>query len=199
MPKDAPQLKIDATKDYGANIIFFDRYDENVEEVIQRETYKTGMTFVSPFDDFNIVAGAGSTAVELIEEVGHMDHMLMGIGGGGLISGCSIAAKRLLPDIRIHGVIPEGMGAADSFYANKVISVKCPKTIADGACTPSIGYLNLPIMRKNLEQVFPVTDDALREGMRFFGERCKMIVEPTGCLGLAGIKELIRKGQIRPG
>ena len=109
------------------------------------------MTFVSPFDDFNVIAGAGSTAVELIDEVGHLDHMLMGIGGGGIISGCSIAAKERLPNIKIHGVIPEGMGAADSFHQNRVISVKCPKTIADGACTPRIGYLNLPIMRKNLE------------------------------------------------
>lgn len=118
----------------------------------------------------------------------------MGIGGGGLISGCSIVAKHQYPSCKIHGVIPAGMSARDSFLQNKVVSVKCPKTIADGACTPHIGYMNLPIIKKNLEQVLEVPDDELRAGMRFFGERCKMIVEPTGCLGLAGIKQLIREG-----
>jgi threonine dehydratase len=135
----------------------------------------------------------------LFEEVGKLDHLLMGIGGGGIISGCSIATKHLHPDCKVTGVQPAGFGAMDSFYKGEVVSVKCPVTISDGASTPHIGYLNLPIMRKNLEAVIEVQDDDLRDCMRFFGERCKTISEPTGCLGLAGIKQLIRKGKIRPG
>jgi threonine dehydratase len=95
MPTDAPKLKLNATKGYGANIVFFDRYKDNVDEVIKKQTAKTGMTFVDPFDDYDIIAGQGSIAVEFLEQVGQLDHLLMGIGGGGIISGCSIASKHL--------------------------------------------------------------------------------------------------------
>lgn len=188
MPTDAPKLKLNATRGYGANIVFFDRYKDNVDEIIKSETKKTGMTFVDPFDDYDIIAGQGSIAVEMFDQVGQLDHLLMGIGGGGIISGCSIASKHLQPECRVHGVQPEGFGALDSFYKNEVVSVKCPVTISDGASTPHIGYLNLPIMKKNLDRVIEVHDDDLRDCMRFFGERMKMMAEPTGCLGLAGIK-----------
>lgn len=106
MPKDAPRLKLDAMKGYGAELVYFDRYTENIDEVIQRQIDQTGMTFVSPFDDRDVIAGQGTAAKELIEEVGHLDHLVMGIGGGGLISGCAIAAKAILPDVKIHGVEP---------------------------------------------------------------------------------------------
>lgn len=200
MPYDAPQLKIDATRGYGAEIVFFDRYNDDIDEVINKQTELTGMTFVSPFDDVEVIAGQGTIAKEIIEEVGHVDHMIMGIGGGGLISGCAIAAKHLLPNIRMHGVEPGGYDdAAQSLEQNKIISVNNQKTIADGASTPHIGELNLPIMRRLLDGVVNADDESLKDCMRFYGERCKMIVEPTGCLGLAGIKKLVRQGVIKPG
>lgn len=200
-PFDAPKLKLAAMQGYGAELHYFDRYKEKIGEVIEEQTAKTGMTFVSPFDNKYVIAGQGTIAKEVIEEIGPVDHMLMGIGGGGVVSGCAIAAHQVVPDCKMYGVMPQDhVHAQRSLNDDKVFNqFPLPSSIADGASTPAIGHINLPIMKKHLHRVMSVQDDELIECMKFFGERCKMVVEPTGCLGLAAIKRLVREGGIVPG
>ena len=200
VPNDAPQLKIDAMRGYGAELIQIDRYKEDIDSFIQHQKVETGRTFISPFDHFDIIAGQGTVAKEFLEQVGELDHLIMGIGGGGLISGCAVAAKAMHPNIKIHGVEPgSGDDAAQSLRQNRIVSVPAQKTIADGASLPHIGVLNLPIMRRYIDTITCVSDDELVGAMRMFSERCKLVVEPTGCLGFAAIKQLIRSGVIKPG
>jgi threo-3-hydroxy-L-aspartate ammonia-lyase len=187
MPIDAPASKIAATKEYGAEVVLFDRYTEDREAIGKRLALERGLTLIPPFDHFDVIAGQGTAAIELIEEVGELDYFFTCLGGGGLISGCALAVRALSPQCKIYGVEPlTGNDVQQSFRAGKPIKIEVPNTIADGAQTQLVGKLTFPIIQRDVTDVLTATDAQLIESMRFFAERMKMIVEPTGALGFAG-------------
>jgi threonine dehydratase len=192
MPADAPTQKISATKEYGAEIIFYNRHTESREEISTQIANERGLTLIPPFDYSDVIAGQGTATKELIEEVGQLDYLFVPIGGGGLIAGSAIAAAHLSPACMIIGVEPEsGNDAQQSLRNDKIITIPVPKTIADGAQTQRIGELTFPIMRAMVQDIVTVSDNQLREQMLFFAERMKIIVEPTGCLGAAAVSNRI--------
>ena len=147
------------------------------------------MTYVSPFGHPDVIAGQGTCAKELFDEVGKLDHLFCGVGGGGLISGCSLVAEQVSPECKIWGVEPDAAhDAAISLEQNRVVSIPNQKTIADGCNTPKIGENTLKMMRKYIEGIVHVKDPALVNWMKFFAERQKVVIEPTGCLGIAGLE-----------
>jgi len=190
MPLDAPALKIAATKGYGATVIMYDRYKEDREAIGKKLASETGATLIPPYNHADVMAGQGTAAMELIKEVGKLDHLFVCVGGGGLISGCALAAKALSPGCKVHGVEPEaGNDAQQSLAAGKIIRFDtAPKTICDGAQTLYLGDLTFGVMQKLVSNIFTVSDAEIIECMKFVGERMKMVVEPTGVLGLAGLK-----------
>jgi threonine dehydratase len=186
MPKDAPQMKIDATRGYGAEVLLYDRYTENREALGAKIAEERGMTLIPPYDHPHVMAGQGTAALELIDEVGALDLLFVCVGGGGLISGCATAAKHQLPGCAVIGVEPEaGNDVQQSLARGEIVAIDVPRTIADGAQTQHAGRLTFPVIRALVDQVVTVTDDQLVQAMRFFGERMKIVVEPTGCLGAA--------------
>jgi threo-3-hydroxy-L-aspartate ammonia-lyase len=188
MPTDAPKIKIDATRSYGAEIILYDRYTENREEIGQRIAKEHGLTLIPPYDNPQVMAGQGTLVKELIEDVGELDALVVPLGGGGLLSGCAIAAKALNPFCRIFGVEPEaGNDGQRSFNSGQIVHIDPPKTIADGAQTQHLGEHTFPIIRRLVDDVLTVRDDELVGIMKFFGHNMKIIVEPTGCLAAAAV------------
>ncbi len=186
MPKDAPQMKIDATRGYGAEVLLYDRYTENREALGAQIAEERGMTLIPPYDHPHVMAGQGTAALELIDEVGALDLLFVCVGGGGLISGCATAAKHRLPDCAVIGVEPEaGDDVQQSLARGEIVHIDVPRTIADGAQTQHAGRYTFPVIQALVDRVVTVTDDQLVKAMRFFGERMKIIVEPTGCLGAA--------------
>ena len=186
MPKDAPQMKIDATRGYGADVVLYDRYTENREALGARLAEERGMTLIPPYDHPHVMAGQGTAALELIDEVGALDLLFVCVGGGGLISGCATAARHHLPDCKVIGVEPEaGNDVQQSLARGEIVHIDVPRTIADGAQTQHAGRYTFPVIQALVEQVVTVTDEQLVKAMRFFGERMKIVVEPTGCLGAA--------------
>ena len=186
MPKDAPQMKIDATRGYGAEVLLYDRYTENREALGAKIAEERGMTLIPPYDHPHVMAGQGTAALELIDEVGALDLLFVCVGGGGLISGCATAAKHRLPDCAVIGVEPEaGNDVQQSLARGEIVHIDVPRTIADGAQTQHAGRYTFPVIQALVDQVVTVTDDQLVKAMRFFGERMKIVVEPTGCLGAA--------------
>jgi threonine dehydratase len=190
MPKDAPQIKIEATRGYGADVVLYDRYTENREALGTRLADERGMALIPPYDHPHVMAGQGTAALELIEEAGDLDLLLVCVGGGGLISGCAVAARHLLPNCKVIGVEPAaGNDVQQSLARGEIVHIDVPRTIADGAQTQHAGRLTFPVIQALVEQVVTVTDDQLVRAMRFFGERMKLIVEPTGCLAAAAAFE----------
>jgi threonine dehydratase len=187
MPMDAPQMKIDATRGYGGEVVLYDRYTED-REAIGREIAETrGMTLIPPYDHPDIIAGQGTAAKELIEETGPLDALLTPLGGGGLLSGSALAATALSPGIEVYGVEPEaGNDGQRSFRGGEIVHIETPVTIADGAQTLHLGQLTYPIIRRDVADILTASDAQLVEAMRLFASRMKQVVEPTGCLGLAG-------------
>jgi threo-3-hydroxy-L-aspartate ammonia-lyase len=186
MPKDAPQMKIDATRGYGAEVLLYDRYTENREALGAKIAEERGMTLIPPYDHPHVMAGQGTAALELIDEVGALDLLFVCVGGGGLISGCATAAKQWLPGCAVIGVEPEaGNDVQQSLARGEIVAIDVPRTIADGAQTQHAGRLTFPVIQALVDRVVTVTDDQLVKAMRFFGERMKIVVEPTGCLGAA--------------
>jgi threonine dehydratase len=186
MPKDAPQMKIDATRGYGAEVVLYDRYAENREALGARLAEERGMTLIPPYDHPHVMAGQGTAALELIDEVGSLDLLFVCVGGGGLISGCATAARHRLPDCRVIGVEPEaGNDVQQSLARGEIVHIDVPRTIADGAQTQHAGRYTFPVIQALVAEVVTVTDEQLVKTMRFFGERMKIVVEPTGCLGAA--------------
>ncbi len=186
MPKDAPAAKVSATREYGGEIVFYDRYTEKREEICARLAADRGLTIVPPYDHPQVIAGAGTAAAELFAAVGELDVLLVGLGGGGLLAGCALAARALSPRCRVFGVEPETANdGQQSFHAGKVIRIPTPRSIADGALTTYIGEYNFPIIRTLVHDVVTVSDQMLVDTMKFFAERMKTVVEPTGCLGAA--------------
>lgn len=190
MPKDAPVSKLNATKSYGGEVVLYDRYTEDNEAITQQIVQKHGYIFVPPFNAEKIIAGQGTATKELIEEVGELDSLLVPLGGGGLLSGSSIAANHLSPQCKIYGVEPAaGDDGLQSFKKGEIVTIGSPHTIADGAQTPALGTITFPIIRKYATDIFTASDDQLVEAMKYFAQRMKLVVEPTGCLGLAAIRK----------
>ncbi|PYQ06192.1 MAG: threo-3-hydroxy-L-aspartate ammonia-lyase [Acidobacteria bacterium] len=186
MPADAPPAKRRATEGYGAKVVGYEPARENREEVARRLQAEGGQVLIPPFDHPHVIAGQGTAAKELFEEVGALDLLLVPCGGGGLLSGCALAARRLNPSGRIVGVEPElGDDATRSFKTGTLQTVHNPRTIADGARTPSLGQITFPLVRASVDDMVTVSDEQLLDVLRFVWERLKLIVEPTGALGLA--------------
>lgn len=186
MPADAPALKIAATKGYGANVVIYDRYTEDREAIGRDLAEKHGMTLIPPYDHPDVMAGQGTAARELFEEVGTLDALFAPLGGGGLLSGTALATRALAPQCELYGVEPEaGNDGQQSFRSGSIVHIDTPKTIADGAQTQHLGQHTFPIIQRDVNDILTATDAQLVDAMRFFAERMKMIVEPTGALGLA--------------
>ena len=186
MPSDAPDAKVSATRDYGGEIVFYDRYQESREKICATLAAARGLAVVSPYDHPQVIAGQGTAARELFQDVGELDVLLVCLGGGGLLAGSALAARALSPRCRIIGVEPQAANdGQQSFHAGRVIHIPVPRSIADGALTTYLGANNFPIIRALVHDVVTVTDGMLIEAMRFFAERMKLVVEPTGCLGAA--------------
>jgi threo-3-hydroxy-L-aspartate ammonia-lyase len=195
MPKDAPQMKIEATKGYGGKVVLYDRYTDNREAIGQQLAQSQGLTLIPPYDHPDVIAGQGTAAKELFEEVGELDALFVCLGGGGLIAGCALAAKALSPKCEVFGVEPQaGNDAQQSFRKGEIVRIETPKTIADGAQTQYLGQHTFPIIMRDIADIETVTDDELVAEMVFFASRMKMLVEPTGCLSLAGARK--RAGQL---
>ncbi len=187
MPLDAPQAKIDATRGYGGEVVLFDRFQQDREVLTREMATARGMTLIPPFDHADVIAGQGTAAKELFDAVGALDYLFVCMGGGGLLSGCALSARALSPQCQVIGVEPEaGNDGQQSFRSGSIVRIATPKTIADGAQTQALGELTFAIVRRDVQDVLTATDTQLVECMRFFAERMKIIVEPTGCLGLAG-------------
>jgi len=187
MPKDAPAAKVAATKGYGAEVVMYDRFTEDREALTKRLAQERGMTMIPPYDHPDVLAGQGTAVKELIEETGPLDQLFVCLGGGGLLSGSALSARALAPDCKVYGVEPEaGNDGQQSLRAGKIVHIDTPKTIADGAQTQHLGEYTFGIIRRDVDDIFTVTDAQLVEAMRFFAERMKTVVEPTGCLAFAG-------------
>ncbi len=190
MPKDAPAIKIAATRRHGAEIVLYDRYTEDREALGSRLAAERGMTLIPPYDHPDVMAGQGTAAKELFEEVGPLDVLLVCVGGGGLISGCAVSAAALSPQCRVIGVEPQaGNDVQQSLRTGERVRIDVPQTIADGAQTQSPGLLTFEVIRHRVSNIVTVSDEALVRSMRFFVEQMKIVVEPTGCLGAAAALE----------
>ncbi|QOY93162.1 threo-3-hydroxy-L-aspartate ammonia-lyase [Massilia sp. UMI-21] len=186
MPQDAPALKVKATREYGGEVVTYDRYLENREEIGRRLSQKRGMTLIPPYDHPDVIAGQGTAAKELFEEVGQLDILLVCLGGGGLLAGCALAARALAPHCKVIGVEPEaGNDGQQSLRKGEIVHIAVPRTIADGAMVTHIGEHNFEVIRRAVDDIVTVSDAQLVQTMAFFAERMKMIVEPTGCLAAA--------------
>lgn len=186
MPKDAPALKVQATKEYGGEVIFYDRYTENREEIGRRLAEERGMTLIPPYDHPDVICGQGTAAKELFEDAGPLDVLLVPLGGGGLLAGSALAASGLAPGCKVIGVEPEaGNDGQQSLRKGEIVHIGVPDTIADGAMVTHIGTHNFEVIRRRVDDIVTVSDAQLVETMKFFAERMKMVVEPTGCLGAA--------------
>jgi threo-3-hydroxy-L-aspartate ammonia-lyase len=186
MPQDAPQAKIAATRGYGGEVILFDRYTQDREALTRQIATTRGLSIIPPFNHGDVIAGQGTAALELLQETGKLDVLLVCVGGGGLIGGCALAAHALSPGIQVIGVEPDaGNDGQQSFRSGQIVTIPVPKTIADGAQTAALGTITFPMIQRDVADMVTVSDAELIETMRFMAERMKMIVEPTGCLGAA--------------
>ena len=198
MPKDAPPAKLAATRGYqqgvaGSEVVLYDRYTEDREAIGARLAAERGMTLIPPYDHPDVMAGQGTAAWELIEQTadgGPLDALLVCVGGGGLISGCAVAARHLNPGIAVWGVEPEaGNDVQRSLARGEIVHIDTPVTRADGAQTQHCGQLTFPVSRALVAGIVTATDAQLVSAMRFFAERMKLVVEPTGALGAAALFE----------
>ena len=189
MPADAPRVKLEATLGYGAEVVRYEK-GEDREEIARRIAAERGLTLIPPFDHPHIVAGQGTAAKELFEDAGALDLLLVPCGGGGLLSGCAIAAKALSPACRVIGVEPAaGDDAVRSFRTKTLQTVQAPDTIADGARTASLGRITFPLVLRYVDDMLAVTDEELLAAMFFLWERMKLVVEPTGALAACALLE----------
>ena len=186
MPEDTPDTKLNATRGYGAEIVPYDRYRDDWEALLARVAADRGLAIVHPYDDWLVMAGQGTVALELIDEVGELDLLLVPVGGGGLIAGCAVAAKSLQPEIRIVGVEPEsGEDTRRSLQAGERVEIEVPNTIADGLQLRTPGELTFEVTRRLVDDVATVTDVDIVDALLFLFERMKIIAEPSGASALA--------------
>jgi threonine dehydratase len=188
MPADAPVIKREATKGYGAEVILYDPKVRRREDIAQELQEQRGYTMIPPFDHIDVVAGQGTAALELCQQIAGLDALLVPCGGGGLLSGCAIAAKRLNATCRVIGVEPEvADDATRSFYSGSLQTVHNPPTIADGTRTPSLGRVTFPLVLRFVDAMETVSEEAIQEAVRVLFYRLKLVVEPSGALGLAAL------------
>ncbi len=191
MPQDAPAAKLAATREYqagqaGSAVVLYDRYTEDRDAIGARLAAERGMTLIPPYDHPDVMAGQGTAALELIDEAGPLDALLVCLGGGGLLSGSATIARAMLPAARVIGVEPEaGNDTQQSLARGEIVKIAVPQTIADGAQTQASGQLTFPVIQALVERVLTVSDAQLVHTMKFFAERLKQVVEPTGCLAAA--------------
>ena len=188
MPDDAPSIKRAATEDYGASVIGYDPGDASREKISQDLSIRHGYTLVPPYDHVDIVAGQGTAAMELFDKLNSLDMLMAPCGGGGLLSGCAVAAKGKNPNCRVIGIEPEvAADATRSFYSGRLHTVKNPPTIADGTRTPSLGDITFPLVREYVDDMKTVSESAIIEAVKFLFHRTKLVVEPSGALGVAAL------------
>ncbi|MEQ9904845.1 threo-3-hydroxy-L-aspartate ammonia-lyase [Pectobacterium aroidearum] len=191
MPHDAPAAKVAATRGYGGNVVEYNRYTEDREQIGRDLAEKHGLTLIPPYDHPHVIAGQGTAAKELLEETGELDALFVCLGGGGLLSGSALSARQLSPHCKIYGVEPlAGNDGQQSFRSGSIVHIDTPNTIADGAQTQHLGNHTFPLIRQNVDDILTVTDDDLIDAMRFYAERMKIVVEPTGCLSFAAARNL---------
>ena len=191
MPHDAPATKVAATRGYGAEVVVYDRFREDREAIGRSLAGERGMTLIPPYDHPDVIAGQGTAALELFEDVGSLDALFVCMGGGGLVSGSALSARALAPSCKVYGVEPEaGDDGRQSFRSGRIVRIETPKTIADGAQTQQLGNYTFAIVRRDVDDVLTASDAELLAAMRFFAERMKMVVEPTGCLGYAAARRM---------
>ena len=189
MPHDAPASKVAATRNYGGHVVEYNRYNEDRERIGRELAEKHNLTLIPPYDHPHVIAGQGTAAKELFEEVGEIDVLFVCLGGGGLLAGSALAARKFSPNCIVYGVEPEaGNDGQRSFRSGRIIHIDTPKTIADGAQTQHLGQYTFPIILQMVDDILTVTDTELIDAMRFFAEYMKIVVEPTGCLGFAAAR-----------
>ncbi len=191
MPADAPKVKLEATRGYGAEVVLYDAYNEDRQRIADKLSAERGMMLIPPFDHPHIAAGQGTTAKELIEDAGPLDILMVPCGGGGLLSGCAVAARHLSPQCKVIGVEPAAADdGARSFRTKTLVTIPTPVTIADGARTASLGpKVTFPTILQNVDDFLTVTDEELLKSMFFLWERMKIVVEPTGALAACALLE----------
>jgi len=188
MPTDAPALKLAAVRDYGAEVVFYERRTEDRESRAKELQAATGRVLVPPYDDYDVMAGQGTVAMEMLEDTLPLDALIAPLGGGGLMAGCATAAKALRPDILLYGVEPEqGNDTWLSFQRGERVGIGPPDTIADGARVTIPGNLTFPIIKQHLSGILLVSDQEIADAMRWLLLRQKIVVEPTGALALAAL------------
>ncbi len=191
MPRDAPASKVAATKGYGGNVVLYDRYSEDREEIGRKLAEQHGLTLIPPYDHPDVIAGQGTAAKELFEDAGPLDYLFVSLGGGGLLAGSALATRALAPQCKLYGVEPEtGNDGQQSFRSGSIVHIDTPNTIADGAQTQHLGDYTFEIIRRDVDDVLTATDAQLIDCMRFFASRMKLVTEPTGCLGLAAARQI---------
>jgi len=188
MPHDAPALKLQATRGYGAEVVVYDRYKEDRAAIAARLVQEQGANLIPPFDDLRVMAGQGTAALELVQDVGALDALIVCAGGGGFLSGCAVAAHHLLPAIRIFGAEPErGDDMRRSLKEGRIVSIEVPRTICDGQQTTAVGKHPFEVIQALVEDVLTVPDPVVVEAMRFAFERLKVVLEPSGACALAAL------------
>jgi threo-3-hydroxy-L-aspartate ammonia-lyase len=186
MPLDAPQAKVDATRGYGGEVITFDRYTQDREALTAQLAAERGLTVIPPYDHPDVIAGQGTAAKELLEEAGPLDALFVPLGGGGLLSGTALSVRALAPNCKLYGVEPEaGNDGQQSLRKGEIVHIATPSTLADGAQTQHLGQYTFGVIRRDVDDVLTASDAQLVEAMRFFAQRMKLVIEPTGCLGFA--------------
>ncbi|MBU9553294.1 threo-3-hydroxy-L-aspartate ammonia-lyase [Burkholderia multivorans] len=191
MPQDAPAAKIAATRGYGGTVVTYNRYTEDREQIGRELAERDGLTLIPPYDHPDVIAGQGTAAMELFDEVGPLDAVFTPLGGGGLLSGTALATRALSPNARLYGVEPEaGNDGQQSFRSGAIVHIDTPRTIADGAQTQHLGNITFPVIRRDVDDILTATDDELVDCMRLFASRMKIVVEPTGCLSFAGARRM---------
>jgi threo-3-hydroxy-L-aspartate ammonia-lyase len=191
MPQDAPAAKLAATRGYGGQVLLYDRYRDDREKIGRELAERDGLALIPPYDHPDVIAGQGTAAKELIDEVGPLDALFVCVGGGGLLAGSALAMRALAPAARIYGVEPEaGNDGQRSLRSGAIVRIDTPQTIADGAQTQQLGALPFEIIRRDVTDILTASDAELVDAMRFFAERMKMLVEPTGCLGFAAARAM---------
>jgi len=197
MPHDAPKVKLEATRGYGAEVVQYTKHEER-EQLARRLAAERNLSLVPPFDHPHVVAGQGTSAKELIEDAGALDMLVVPCGGGGLLSGCAVATKHLAPNCKVIGVEPAaGDDATRSFKEKRLVTIAVPDTIADGARTPSLGEITFPLVMRYVDDMLTVSDEELKRAMFYLWERMKIVVEPTGALAFAALftGKIAGKGQ----
>lgn len=188
MPDDAPRIKLDAVKGYGAEVVLFDRQGDKRDDALSEFLSKNDATFVPPYDHPHIIAGQGTSALELVNEIESLNTLLVPVGGGGLLAGSSIAVKSVNPNCRVIGVEPEQANDAyQSFKSGEIHHIDHPDTIADGTRTESLGNLNFEIIKRYVDDIVTVSEQAIIDAVKFLLFRAKLVVEPSGALGVAAL------------